>query len=103
MALLEMSKKGLGATIIIDEKGGVAGIFTDGDVRRALDKGVDINSAQVGAYMTGKCKTIHPEVLTAEALKMMDDYKINALPVVDDHNSLVGIINMHDLLRARVV
>ena len=102
-ALVEMSKKGLGATIIIDDSGGVAGIFTDGDVRRTLDKGVDINAARMDQYMTDNCKTIHPEVLTAEALKVMEDYKINALPVVDDQNSLVGIINMHDLLRARVV
>lgn len=102
-ALVEMSSKGLGTTIVVDSAGRVAGIFTDGDVRRTLDEGVDIHNAEIGGHMTPDCKTIGPDVLAAEALKMMEDYKINALPVVDEKMLPVGILNMHDLLRARVV
>ncbi|MGI9280707.1 MAG: KpsF/GutQ family sugar-phosphate isomerase [Endozoicomonas sp.] len=102
-ALLEVTRKGLGMTAIIDDKRHVIGIFTDGDLRRALDKGVDPKSTRIDDVMTGHCKTIHPEILAAEALKIMDDRKINALICVDDQNELIGAINMHDLLKAGVV
>jgi arabinose-5-phosphate isomerase len=101
--LVEMSGKGLGTAIIIDQNMHVCGIFTDGDIRRALDKGVDIKSAIINDYMTANCMTIPSSILAAEALKLMEDHKINALPVVDENHVLIGIINMHDLLRARVV
>ncbi|MEX2354067.1 MAG: KpsF/GutQ family sugar-phosphate isomerase, partial [Gammaproteobacteria bacterium] len=102
-ALVEMTRKGLGTTAVVDEDNRVVGIFTDGDVRRTLDSGTDVHNATIGECMTGNCKTINSAALAAEALKMMDDYKINALLVVDDDNILTGILNMHDLLRARVV
>ncbi|WP_062263507.1 KpsF/GutQ family sugar-phosphate isomerase [Endozoicomonas arenosclerae] len=102
-ALLEVTRKGLGMTAIVDDKRHVIGIFTDGDLRRALDKGVDPKSTRIDDVMTGHCKTIHPEILAAEALKIMDDRKINALICVDDENELIGAINMHDLLKAGVV
>ena len=102
-ALVEMSKKGLGATVIVDKENHVSGIFTDGDLRRTLDTGIDINTAVIKDFMSANCRTISDTLLAAEALKMMEDHKINALPVVDENQSLVGIINMHDLLRARVV
>ena len=101
--LLEMSRKGLGAAIIIDQDNHVCGIFTDGDIRRALEKGADMTTAVINDYMTANCQTIQSSILAAEALKLMEDYKINALPVVDENEVLAGIINMHDLLRARVV
>ncbi|WP_422135065.1 KpsF/GutQ family sugar-phosphate isomerase [Endozoicomonas sp. ALD040] len=102
-ALLEVTRKGLGMTAIVDNKRHVIGIFTDGDLRRALDKGVDPKSTLIDEVMTSHCKTIHPEILAAEALKIMDDRKINALICVDDDNELIGAINMHDLLKAGVV
>ena len=102
-ALLEMTRKGLGTTIIINTDNKIMGIFTDGDLRRTLDSGVDVHTANIESVMTKNCKTIHAEALAAEALRMMDHYKINSIPVADDENTLVGVLNMHDLLRARVV
>jgi arabinose-5-phosphate isomerase len=102
-ALMEMTRKGFGTTAIIDSDNRVAGIFTDGDVRRMLDNGTDIHSNSIGNFMTIGCKTIQASALAAEAVKMMEDYKINVLLVVNDDNTLAGILNMHDLLRARVV
>lgn len=102
-ALLEMTRKGLGMTAIIDTRGELAGIFTDGDLRRTIDNKVDLNEALISEVMTADCKTIHPGMLAAEALQIMDSTKINALPVVNDNNELVGALNMHDLLRAGVV
>jgi arabinose-5-phosphate isomerase len=102
-ALLEMSAKGLGTTIVVDHNNHVTGVFTDGDIRRAVDAGIDFNSAVIKEFMTANCRTIPAGILAAEALKTMEDHKINALPVVDENKHLIGIINMHDLLRARVV
>ncbi len=79
------------------------GIFTDGDVRRALDAGVDVHHTKVGEVMTVGCLTIDANALAVEALSMMESYKINALLVVESENELIGALNMHDLLRARVV
>ena len=102
-ALLEMSRKGLGTTVVVDEAERVLGVFTDGDLRRALDRQVDIRAARVAEVMTRACKTIAPGTLAAEALRMMQQHKINALPVVDATGALVGVLNMHDLLRAGVL
>ena len=102
-ALLEMTRKGLGMTAIIDTRGELAGIFTDGDLRRTIDNKVDLNEALISEVMTADCKTIQPGMLAAEALQIMDSTKINALPVVNENNELVGALNMHDLLRAGVV
>ncbi len=102
-ALMEMTKKGFGTTAIVDDHDRVAGIFTDGDVRRMLDNGTDIHSIMIGKFMTAGCKTIQSSALAAEAVKMMEDHKINVLLVVNEENILAGILNMHDLLRARVV
>jgi arabinose-5-phosphate isomerase len=81
----------------------VLGVFTDGDLRRTLDRQVDVHSARVAEVMTRDCKTIAPGTLAAEALRMMQQYKINALPVVNSAGTLVGVLNMHDLLRAGVL
>jgi arabinose-5-phosphate isomerase len=102
-ALVEMTRKGLGTTAIIDDQDHVLGIFTDGDVRRALDAGVDVHTTRMGSIMTRTCKTIGKDHLAAEALAVMEENKINALLVTDAGNRLIGILNMHDLLRARVL
>ncbi|MEQ8426500.1 MAG: KpsF/GutQ family sugar-phosphate isomerase [Gammaproteobacteria bacterium] len=101
--LLEMSEKGLGVTTIMDKHDNVLGIFTDGDVRRALDADIDIKTCRITDVMTPHGKTIRREELAASALSLMETQRINALLVVDENEKLVGILNMHDLLRARVV
>ncbi|MGE4406872.1 KpsF/GutQ family sugar-phosphate isomerase [Pseudomonas sp.] len=102
-ALLEMTQKGLGMTVIVEADGRLAGIFTDGDLRRALDKGVDVRQTRIDEVMTAHGKTANAEMLAAEALKIMEDHKISALVVVDEQELPVGALNMHDLLRAGVM
>lgn len=102
-ALIEMTKKGLGMTLVTATDGTLAGIFTDGDLRRALDRGIDVRHASIDDLMTVGGKTVRPDILAAEALKIMQDYKINSLPVVDEQNQAIGALNMHDLLRAGVM
>jgi len=103
-ALLEMTKKGLGMTAIVDTDGKMAGIFTDGDLRRVLDHGVvNVHETKIADVMTHNCKTAELGQLAAETLRMMDEFKINSLLVVDGNNKPVGAMNMHDLLRAGVV
>jgi len=102
-ALLEMTRKGLGTTAIVGTDGKLLGIFTDGDLRRVLDRGLDVRTVSVGAVMTKNCRSIAPGALAAEAVGMMETHKINALPVVDLERRLIGVLNMHDLLRAKVV
>jgi arabinose-5-phosphate isomerase len=102
-ALVEITRKGLGMTAVVDPNRRVIGVFTDGDLRRTLDKAVDIRATPISKVMTVKCKTISPKHLAVEALKQMEEFKINALPVVDAQQRLIGALNMHDLLRARVV
>ncbi len=102
-ALLEMTRKSLGLTGILAADGTLAGIFTDGDLRRTLDQSVDIHQARIDSLMTPRCKTVRQGALAAEALKIMDDSKISGLFVVDPAGNPVGALNMHDLLRAGVV
>ncbi len=102
-ALLEMSSKGLGMTAIVDDHNKVLGIFTDGDLRRALDRHIDIQQTTIGEVMTPDCRTVGAHDLAAEVVKLMDDHKINAVLVTDADNQLVGALNMHSLLRAGVV
>jgi len=102
-ALHVMSEKGLGMTAVLAPEGRLVGIFTDGDLRRTLDKPIDIHAVRVSQVMTVNCKTVPPEMLAAEALQMMDEMKINGLLVVDRSGKLVGAFNMHDLLRAGVM
>ncbi|MGB5260975.1 MAG: KpsF/GutQ family sugar-phosphate isomerase [Gammaproteobacteria bacterium] len=102
-ALVEMTRKGLGMTAVVDADDRLLGVFTDGDLRRAIDRRLDVHSAVISDVMTADCKTIRPGMLAAEALQIMDDMNINALPVVNDRQELVGALNMHDLLRAGVV
>lgn len=102
-ALLEMTQKGLGMTVVLEQDDRLAGIFTDGDLRRTLDKGIDVRQALIDEVMTPLGKTARADMLAAEALKIMEDHKINALVVIDDQNNPVGALNMHDLLRAGVM
>jgi len=102
-ALLEITRKGLGATAIVDDQDIVQGIFTDGDLRRAIDRGADLNATPIDELMTRNCTLISPGLLAAEALEIMEKGKFNALLVVDDDKKLIGALNMHDLLRAGVV
>ena len=101
--LLEMSRKGLGMTTIVDDGRRVLGIFTDGDLRRALDRQLDVHSTPMRDVMTAGGKVARPRMLAAEAVHMMEEHRITALPVVDDENVLVGALNVHDLLRAGVM
>ena len=101
-ALVEMTRKGLGMTAIIDSEGRVLGIFTDGDLRRVIDQKFDITSTPIDSVMTPDCTLVAADILAAEALRIMQDRKINALLAVDDEKRLVGVLNMHDLLRSRV-
>ncbi len=102
-ALIEMTQKGLGVTTIVDGNDNILGIFTDGDLRRTLDSNIDINTCLVKDVMTKNGKNIKANSLAASALALMEKYSINALVVVDEQEKLIGILNMHDLLRARVV
>lgn len=102
-ALVEMTAKGLGMTAIVDTDGKAVGIFTDGDLRRCLDRGVDVHAAGIADAMTRNGLHIRPDRLAVEALNLMEDNKINALLVLDEHDRLCGALNMHDLLRAGVV
>ncbi len=102
-ALEMMSAKGLGMTAVVDSEGHLSGVYTDGDLRRTLNKPVDIHRLKVSEVMTRNCKTAAPDMLAAEALQMMDEKKINGLLVVDDQQQLIGAFNMHDLLRAGVM
>jgi arabinose-5-phosphate isomerase len=102
-ALMEMTAKGLGMTAVVDRENRPVGIFTDGDLRRCLDRGVDVRAATIAEVMIPGGKRIAPERLAAEALNLMDENKINALLIVDTDQRLCGALNMHDLLRAGVV
>jgi arabinose-5-phosphate isomerase len=101
--LLEMSRKGLGLTAIVDNEGRVLGIFTDGDLRRTLDRQIDVHRTHMSEVMTRGCKTIGPGELAAEAVRIMEQYRITGLLVVDGAGRLVGALNVHDLLRAGVM
>ncbi len=105
-ALVEMTRKGLGMVVVVDsyDKLQLRGVFTDGDLRRMLDHGeINLHQMRVKEHMTTPCQTVQCNRLAAEALQILDEYKINALPVVDDAGCVVGAFNMHDLLRAGVV
>jgi arabinose-5-phosphate isomerase len=102
-ALMEITAKGLGMTAVVDDADKVIGIYTDGDLRRTLDHGIDVHTARVAEVMTAGGVTIAPDRLAAEAVQLMDQKKINALLVTDAEHRLVGALNMHDLLRAGVV
>ena len=102
-ALLEMSKKRMGMTAVLDAAGQVSGVFTDGDLRRTLAQVEDIRSARIVDIMTRGPRTIGPDKLAVEAVQIMEQHKVNQLLVVDGEGRLVGALNMHDLFRAKVI
>ena len=102
-ALVEMSEKGLGMTAICDDQNTLVGIFTDGDLRRVLAQTIDVHNTRLADVMTTNFKTGRADMLAAEILQQMQQYKINALPIVNEQQQLIGALNMHDLLRAGVV
>ena len=102
--LVEMSRKRLGMSAVVDGDGRLLGLYTDGDLRRTLDDAsVDMRSTPIALVMTRSPKTIGADALAVEAAQLMEAHKINALLVVDDDRRVVGALNIHDLLRARVV
>lgn len=102
-ALLEMSRGRMGMTAVVDGSQTVKGVFTDGDLRRALEKGRDLRKTAITDIMSPSPRTIGPERLAAEAVEIMERAKINQLLVVDDGNKLLGALNIHDLFRGKVV
>ena len=102
-ALLEMSEKGLGMTAIVDDQDKLLGIYTDGDLRRSLDKDIDVRNTAISDVMIKNCLTTSENELAASVVKIMDERNINGLLVVDDDNKLTGAFNMHDILRAGIM
>jgi len=102
-ALAEISRKMLGMTAVVDGDGRLLGLYTDGDLRRSLDAGVDVRATPISEVMTRSPRTIGADALAAEAAQLMEAHKIGGLVVVDDAGRVVGALNIHDLLRARVV
>ena len=100
--LLEMSRKGLGMAVVVDADDGILGLFTDGDLRRLLDRQADVHSVTMREVMTAGAKTIGPDELAAEGVLLMERHRITTLPVVED-GRLVGAFNVHDLMRAGVM
>ena len=100
--LMVMSKKGLGMCVVVDG-GRMLGVFTDGDLRRALDRQADVHRTTMREVMTSPGKSVRPQVLAAEAAHLMEKHQITALPVTDPDGTLVGAFNVHDLLRAGVL
>lgn len=102
-ALLEMSRKGMGMTAVVDGQNRVVGIYTDGDLRRTLENEIDFRKTPVASIMTQAPRTIASYRLAAEAVQIMEQFRISQLLVVDEASKLVGALNMHDLLRAKVI
>ena len=101
--LMEMSRKGLGMTAIVDGEGRLRGVFTDGDLRRALDEGVDVRGTRMKDVMHANCKSAPPDILAAEAVHLLEEHKITGLLITDEDGRLVGALNVHDLFRAGVM
>jgi arabinose-5-phosphate isomerase len=101
-ALLEISNKGLGMTTVLDEAGQLAGVFTDGDLRRALDNRIDINETRMGQLISPGAKTVSPDMLAAEAMRIMEENEISSLVVLDHSGNVAGVIHLMHLLHAGI-
>ncbi len=99
----EMSAKGLGASAVVDDQQRVLGIFTDGDLRRLIEKGVDLRSSSAGEVMHPNPRTVRADALAVEAVALMEQYRINSVLVVDEAGALCGALNTNDLMRAKVI
>lgn len=101
-ALIEVTEKKLGMTCVVDQKGVLVGVYTDGDIRRTLTKRVNIQTTQIAEVMTPHCKTIKPGMLAAEALALMQQHHITSLIMVNENSCPIAVLHLHDLLRAGV-
>ena len=99
-ALVEMTGKQLGMTSVIDNAGDLVGIYTDGDLRRTISLGLDLNQTQMQQVMTKNYKKISPQMLAYDALMLMENHKVTSILVVDDQHALLGVAHIHDLLNA---
>ncbi len=102
-ALLEMTTKGFGMTTVVNDAGELQGVFTDGDLRRAVDNNIDINNTPMCELIKSGCMAVHRDLLAAEALKIIEDHKISALVVEDSNHHPIGVLHMHDILRSGVM
>jgi arabinose-5-phosphate isomerase len=102
-AVIEMSRGRIGMTAVLDGAGRVKGVFTDGDLRRTVEKRTRLDGVAVDEVMTTSPRSVRPDTLAAEAVHVMEANKVNQLLVVDERGALVGALNMHDLFRARVI
>lgn len=102
-AIMEMSRKGLGMTAIVDANQHVLGIYTDGDLRRTLEKQLEFSSTAISTVMSRQPRSISANALAVEAVRVMEEHSISQMLVVDEDNKLVGALNMNDLLRAKVI
>jgi arabinose-5-phosphate isomerase len=102
-ALLEMTEKGLGITTVVDHQGKLLGVFTDGDLRRVIDSKIDLSSALIKDVMSLNPKTINQDILAAEALNIMEQSSITAVIIENEQKQPVGVVHMHDILRAGVI
>ena len=102
-ALIEITNKRMGMTIVTNDDGALAGIFTDGDLRRVIDKSLDIHNTKIAEVMTVNCKTITLGMLAIEAIQVMEQYGITTLAIVDDNNIPIGVVHMHDLLKSGLI
>lgn len=102
-ATREISRGGIGMTVVITPEREVLGVFTDGDLRRAIVNNLDLKALTVSDVMSGKPRLIGPGKLTVEAVEMMEKHKINQIPVVDENDRLIGALNMHDLFQAKAI
>jgi arabinose-5-phosphate isomerase len=102
-ALLEMTAKKMGMVVVLTPDSKVAGIFTDGDLRRLLEKSTDLTGVHLRDAVTTKPRTIAPELLAEEAIEMMEQFRINHLVVTDPNGQLLGALNLHDLFAAKVL
>ncbi len=102
-ALAEISAKGLGMTTVVDDSGALLGIFTDGDLRRAVSRGADLSQASIGQLMTASPRRVGLDTMAVEALNLMEQYRITSLVVVDHQQHPVGVLHMHHLIKAGLV
>jgi arabinose-5-phosphate isomerase len=102
-ALLEMTTKKLGMTTVLDEAGRLFGVITDGDLRRCLEKGLDLAAVHVHDIASRSPKTITPDALAARAVQTMEEFSITSLVVLDERGSVVGVLHLHDLLKSGIV
>ena len=102
-AIIEMTRKNLGTTLIIDDQNTLLGIFTDGDLRRAFEEGSNMSTTTISEKASMNCYTAHVDDLAVSAFNMMQENQITVLPIVDSSNRAVGILHMHDLLKSGII